>query len=415
MIRRNITDQLLAALQDTPVVLLHGARQSGKTTLVRACVEAQLQAEYVTFDNATVLASAAADPQGFVSRSQRPFVIDEVQRLPELPLAIKASVDADRRPGRFLLTGSANVLQIPRLADALVGRIEILELWPFSQGEVDGLCDDFVAALFSDDPSAITACGRADERPLLERLSLGGYPEAQARGEGRRQAWFASYVSTILQRDVRDLAQIEGLTAMPRLLALLASRTGSLLNYADLARSVQIPQSTLKRYLALLEQTFLVQRLPPWSTNLGLRLVKSPKLYLSDTGLLLHLLNVDQARLQADPALLGHVVENLVVTELRKQTAWSAVRASLYHLRTPTGVGVDVLLEGPGGDVVAIEIKASSTVASSDFRALRRLAEVAGSRFVRGVVLYCGDDVLPFGQRLWAVPLQALWSRSVAG
>jgi predicted AAA+ superfamily ATPase len=410
MIRRNITGRVLAALQDTPVVLLHGARQTGKTTLVRSCLDEGLQARYVTFDDMAVLAAAQADPQSFLAQFAAGAVIDEVQRLPELALAIKASVDRDRRPGRFLLTGSANVLQVPRLADSLVGRTEILTLWPFSQGEIAGVRDDFVSTLFATDVPAVDAFSRTAGLPLIERICRGGYPEVQERAtDDRRHAWFTSYVATILQRDVRDLSNIEGLTAVPRLLALLATRTGALLNVADIARSVQIPQTTLKRYLALLEQTFLVQRLAPWSTSLGLRLVKSPKLYLSDTGLLVHLLDMDQARLRADPTQLGRVVENLVVTEIRKQLTWSPTRAQLYHLRTQTGVEVDVLLEGRGGRIVGVEVKATAAIEPGHFSGLRRLAEAVGPKFLRGVVLYAGADVLPFGDRMWAVPLGALW------
>ncbi len=411
MLRRNITARIQAALADTPVVLLHGARQTGKTTLVRALAGGGRGMDYVTLDDAAVLASAAGDPEGFVARFSRPVTIDEVQRAAALALAIKASVDRDRRPGRFLLTGSANAMQVPRLSDSLVGRMELTTLWPFSQGEIGGVHEDFVAALFAREPARLRAFHRSGSRSLIDRICVGGYPEVQGRkSEDRRHAWFASYLSTILQRDIRDLTNVEGLTAFPRLLALLATRTGALLNYADIARSVQVPQSTLKRYVALLESTFLINLLPPWSSNLGLRLVKSPKLYLSDTGLLVHLLRTGRERLRSDPAQLGHVMENFVVCELRKQMTWSSVRAGLYHFRTQTGKEVDAVLEGPAGRIVGVEIKAGATVDGRDFQGLRHLAELVGNKFLRGVVLYTGQDALPFGKDLLAVPINALWS-----
>ncbi|MBM4319480.1 MAG: ATP-binding protein, partial [Deltaproteobacteria bacterium] len=324
MIRRNITRTLLAALADTPVVLLHGARQTGKTTLVRALAEGDHPARYMTLDHPIVLAAARSDPQGFVDGLSGAVVIDEVQRAPDLALAIKAAVDRDRSPGRFLLTGSANALHVPRLADSLAGRMEIQTLWPFSAGELAGRQEGFVDRLFSPAPAVLDAPSATEGPPLLERLVAGGYPEAIGRPDAdRRWAWFAAYVDTILQRDVRDLANVEGLTLMPRLLALLASRSGALLNYSDLARGMRLPQTTLKRYLALLEATFLVHTVPPWSSNLGQRLVKSPRVYLSDTGLLLYLLRTDRTRLATDPTLLGHVLETFVVGELRRQATWS--------------------------------------------------------------------------------------------
>lgn len=411
MLHRNITAPLLAALADTPVVLVHGARQTGKTTLVRSLPDRGFHARYVTFDDTAVLAAAESDTESFLAQIGEPVIIDEVQRLPRLALAIKASVDRDRRPGRFLLTGSANVLHLPKLADSLAGRMEIQTLWPLSQGELAGVKDDIVAVLFGDTSPAGLSFRERSSVPLVERLCVGGYPEVQSRKSAeRRHAWFSAYITTLLQRDVRDLAQIEGLTALPRLLALLASRTGSLLNYSDLARSIQIPQTTLKRYLALLEATFLVQPLPAWSSDLGLRLAKSAKLYLSDTGLLVDLLQVDPDRLRAAATQFGHVLENFVVAEIRKQLTWSSVRAQLFHYRTQNGHEVDLLLEGPAGRIVGIEVKSSASVNSGDFGGLRHLAETLGDRFHRGVVLYSGAEALPFGSSLVALPIQALWT-----
>jgi predicted AAA+ superfamily ATPase len=408
MLQRNITPNILAALSDTPVVLVHGARQTGKTTLVREIAKAEHPADYITFDDPAVRATAQTDPQGFVDSLDGPVVIDEVQRVPELALAIKASVDRNRKPGRFLLTGSANVLLVPRLSDSLAGRMEIQTLWPLSQGEIEGVRESFIDRLFAAKPLK-HATFRKKGLPLVDRVVRGGFPELMQRhDEERWRTWFSSYLDTILQRDVRELANIEGLTALPNLLALLAARPGGLLNYADIARGVQMPQTTLKRYLALLQMTFLVQLLPPWFSNLGLRLVKSPKMYLCDTGLLVYLLKSDRARLAADPAAFGPVLENFIVAELRKDATWSRTHPHMFHYRTHTGAEVDVVLEG-GGRIVGIEVKSSATITADDFKGLRHLAETTGDRFHRGVLLYGGTELLPFGPGMYAIPIPAVW------
>lgn len=336
-------------------------------------------------------------------------MLDEVQRVPELFLAIKAALDRDRRPGRFLLTGSADVLLLPRLSESLVGRMEILTLWPFSQGELEGVREGFVDAVFSDRLPSLPQRGMGTSE-LIERVVVGGYPEAVVRStQARRQAWFSSYVTAILHRDVRDLANIEHLGALPRLLSLLSARITSLLNYSELSRSLGLAQSTLKRYLALLEITFLVQLLPAWSPNLGKRLVKSPKLLLIDTGLAAHLLGLDPKALGSRPELLGPLVENFVAMELKKQIAWSKAQPSMFHLRTGAGQEVDIVLEDASGRVVGIEVKAAATVRPQDFGGLRYLAGLLGDRFLRGIVLYTGDQHVPFGEDLHAVPISSLW------
>ena len=289
MFPRHATLRLQEALADTPVVYLQGARQTGKSTLAKSLAERR-SASYVTLDTAAVYAAADDDPDGFVAGLPLPVVIDEAQRVPALATAIKAAVDADRTPGQFLLTGSAGVMSLPTLADSLAGRMELHTLWPLSQGETEGTRETFVDRLFASKLATPTAAS-ATENDVIDRICAGGYPEARARQPGRRRnAWFDAYIDAILQRDVRELAQVDRLLDMPRLLALLASRTGQLVNQADLSRTLGLPQTTLKRYLALLETTFLVQRLPAWFTNLGKRLAKTPKLMLVDTGLLAHLL-----------------------------------------------------------------------------------------------------------------------------
>lgn len=409
MINRRILPQVLAALGDTPVVLLHGARQTGKTTLARRIAEHEHPARYLTLDDVGVLAAATTDPQGFVAGLSGPTVLDEVQRAPNLFLALKAAVDRDRRPGRFLLTGSANVFLLPRLAESLAGRMEIITLWPLSQGELDGVTEEFVDLLFTADVVPADA-PPIDTPALADRVLRGGYPEAIRRAPARRRAWFGGYLTTILQRDVRDIQDVSDLTALPRLLQVLAGQSGNLLNSAALSRRTGLPYTTLRRYLALLEATFLVQTLPAWTPATPGRAVKSPKIVVCDTGLGGHVLGLDRTRLLKDPTVFGPLLETFVVMELRKQAGWSDARPALFHFRRHhTGAEVDVVLEGPDGRVVGVEVKASGTVSGGDFKGLRALAEVAGSRFHRGLVLYTGRETVPFGRRLAAVPVTVLW------
>ena len=413
MIKRHVTARVLEALADTPVVLLNGPRQAGKSTLAQGVASHEHPARYLTLDDATTLAAARNDPQGFLAGFEGPVVIDEIQRAPELFLAIKAQVDRDRRPGRFLLTGSADVLLLPNLAESLAGRMEILTLWPFSQGEIEKNQEDFIDSVFS----------RADPRKqypplkgsdMIQKILRGGYPEILGRQtESRQAAWFGSYITTILQRDVRDITHIEGLTALPRLLALLAARAATLVNFSEISRTSTIPQSTLKRYMTILETTFLLQTLPAWSGNLSKRLVKAPKLVIGDTGLMTYLLGLDKERLLHDPILAGHVLENFVIMELKKQLSWNRTKAQLFHFRTQTGQEVDIVLEDLSGRVIGIEVKSSASVAADDFKGLRLLHETIGKRFVRGIVLYAGSEFIPFGSELQALPISALWSGTV--
>lgn len=405
MIPRLLAAELDAALADRPVVLLHGPRQAGKSTLARAAARRR-RMEYLSFDDAAILAAARDDPQGFLAGLEGPVVLDEVQRVPELFPAIKLRVDHDRTPGSYLLTGSANVLAMPRLSESLAGRMEIQTLWPLSQAEIGGTTGRFLKGLFG---GRLPKPGDGD-RSLAERILRGGYPEVATGGLKRRSEWFSSYLTTILQRDIRDLANIEDLSAVPRLLTLLAARPAGLLNVAGLSRDSGIPASTLKRYLALLEATFLVQLIPAWFINMGQRLVKSPKVVLTDCGFAAHLLGLDRRRLDREPVLRGGLMESFVGMELRKQIGWNGMRVTIHHFRSHSGDEVDLVLEGPGGDLVGIEVKAGSTLSSADFKGLRALAAGAGKRFIRGVVLYTGTHVLPFGPGLEARPMQSLWT-----
>lgn len=410
MLARHCTRNILKALADTPVVFLRGARQTGKSTLAQTLVSGEWPGRYLTLDDPAVLSAARSDPAGFVEELGGPVVLDEVQRAPGLFLAIKAAVDRDRRPGRFLLTGSSEVLHLPSAAQSLVGRMEIITLWPLSQGEIEGVAERFIDLAFSGHPLP-TRTSAPGFRTLLPRILQGGFPEMLGRRTiDRRRVWFSSYVTAILQRDIRDMAAITGLSDLPRLLAFLAARMSGIVSYAEISRALSMPATTLKRYIALLEGTFLVQMLPAWSGDLGRRLVKAPKLVLADTGLAANLLGVDSDRVEGEPTLIGRLLENFVVMELCKQVSWSRTEPRLHHFRTHSGEEVDILMEDAAGRLVGIEVKASASVVEGDFRGLRALAAAVGQRFVRGIVLYTGREQVPFGKSFVATPVTALWA-----
>jgi uncharacterized protein len=387
--------------------MLVGGRQTGKSTLAAELSEG---ADYVTFDEPTLLSAARADPVAFLSGLGERAVLDEVQRVPEIFLPIKASVDRDRRPGRFLLTGSANPLFVPEVADALAGRMEVLTLWPFSQAELEGRPEMLlVRTLFGSQKPTMKApaVGRNE---LAGRIARGGFPEAVERAKGERRArWFSSYLTTILERDVRAIADIARLEQLPNVLTALALRSRGPSNKSALSQDLGIPVSSIERYLVLLERTFLVRRLPGWHNRLGPRLVKGPKLLLCDSGLLCHLLRWDEERLLSDSTSFGLALENFVGIELAKAADLDSGTPNLMHYRTSKGTEIDFVLEAADGCVAAVEVKATSTIEATDFRRFDRLQEALGSRFVRGVVFYTGERVLPFGDRLEAWPVSLLW------
>jgi len=409
--RRHITTAFKAALGDSPVVLLVGARQVGKSTLVQSLAgEERGAAQYLTLDDPTVLAAARGNPSGFVDGLSAPVIIDEIQRAPELLVPIKLAVDQRREPGSFILTGSANVLTLPTVSESLAGRMEILTLRPLSQGEISGQQETFIKRLFAGEFKLPKKPPPEERAALFARMMTGGYPEVITRQtQARKNAWFKSYITTILQRDIRDLANIEGLVNLPRLLSLLAARAGGLLNFAEVSRSIGFPQTTLKRYFALLEMTFLIETLPAWSGSRTKQLVKAPKLFLSDTGLLSYLQGLTWERLQLDPTLAGALAENFVVAELRKQATWSEMRVELFHFRTNTDQEVDIVIENEAGEIVGVEVKASARVGANDFKGLRALKQTVGKKFRRGVILYMGNESVPFEDELYAVALASLW------
>jgi predicted AAA+ superfamily ATPase len=403
---RLIRPRIEEALKDTPVILLAGPRQAGKTTLVRQ-IAAEKQLQYFTLDDALTLLSAREDPVGMISKLDH-AVIDEIQRAPELLLAIKKSIDEDRRPGRFLLTGSANLMALPTVADSLAGRMETLSLLPLSQSEIESKGANWIDNAFAGKilPEGVNR----PERSLAQRVLKGGYPESISRTSAkRRQAWAMQYVEAIIQRDVRDFAGINKLDELPRLLRALAQTSGQMCNYAKLGGEVGLDGKTAAKYINVFEQMYLLKRVSVWARNRLNRLVKTPKLQFIDSGLLAALLNLSIEEIHDDRTRFGHVLETFVFGELLKHAATSDDRYSLMYYRDTEKVEVDIVIENAKGQLVGVEIKAAATVKASDFHGLKKLADLAGKQFKMGVLLYDGHDTLPVGEDLWAAPISTLW------
>ncbi len=409
---RKLSDDVLFALNNAPVVFVNGPRQAGKTTLVQSLAARDFPADYISFDNATQMAAAAASPETFLSSRKGPMIIDEVQLVPDIFRALKIVVDNLRLAnegnvnGRFLLTGSANIMALPKLSDPLVGRMSVKTLLPFAGCEALGGHGDFLERLFDLD----FADQKTDKTPLNDVMRLATFPEISGRQMRERSEWFDGYLTTMLQRDVRMLSELEKIAVLPTLLRLLAARAGSLMNDASISRDAGLNPVTSKSYRAILQAMFLTFDVQPWYRNISKRLVKSPKGYLTDTLLLCHLLewNLDDLR-DRRPDVYGHVVENFVATELSKLLTFTNLRARLLHFRTSDNKEVDFVLERPDGRLAGIEVKSSDTVRARDFKGLKVLQEVAGDDFVCGIVLYTGRDVVPFGEKLLAVPVGAMW------
>ncbi|MCY4148203.1 MAG: ATP-binding protein [Gammaproteobacteria bacterium] len=404
MYERLLERKVREALSDTPVVLVVGPRRAGKTTLVRKV--GRMNRKYITLDDETMHDFAQFDPAGFV-RDLNMATIDEVQRVPELILAIKKSVDEDLRPGRFLLTGSANLMTLPRVADSLAGRIEILEMLPLACSEIAGVEPAFLDRLFAGEFQGSGSSWVGDQ--LIQKVMAGGFPEALARpSERRRQNWAKSWMKSVLTRDLRDIAEIEKLAELPSFVRLLAEHSGNLINYSQLGAGIGVSYKTGCRYLRLLEQIFVVAALQPWHTNALKRTVKTPKLHFIDCALLAAASGLTVARLKANRGKLGGMLENYVFSELLKLTTVSDQQLTLYHFRDQQMREVGIVLERDDGMIAGVEVKASSTVRSSDFAGLKSLSVACGDRFSQGVVLYDGTEVVPFGGRMAAVPVSSL-------
>lgn len=407
-IERNLADTVAYAMRYARAVALLGPRQAGKSTLARWLADGRLPAEYISLDDEPVRSLAKADPVGFIAACGARTVLDEVQRVPELLLAIKSRVDRDTTPGQFLLTGSANLRRVPAIGDALPGRVDYLTLWPFSQGELAGHRESFLQSLFAGGVAneSDAPVGRSE---YAERLLAGGFPEARQRPAGARSLFFSSYVDSIVDKDVVDASRVRDPVSVGTLLRLVAARSGSLARYDALAREVGADGKTVKGHLDVLERLFLIRVRRPWHVNLGARQVKAPKLYVSDTGLLAGLVGADVHRVRSDDGFAGALFETFVANELERQAAWFGEPLSFWHYRQ-AGREVDVIVERPSGEIVGVEVKASATVRPGDFAGLRQLRERVGERMVAGVVIYAGARTLPFSESNWAVPLRALWA-----
>lgn len=406
LVQRHLRPVLRDALADTPAVLINGPRQSGKTTLARQCAP---DLPYLTLDDAGRLAAAQADPQGFVRQIDR-AVIDEVQRAPELLLALKLAIDRDRRPGRFLLTGSANVMSLPTIADSLAGRIEVHALLPLSNAEIVGRAPDFLDRASTQDwGKAGLAAPVCVGDALIERVLAGGYPEMRQRATPqRRQAWARAYLTTLVERDIQDVARIDEAARIPQLLTILAMLGGQLLNLSQIGGQLGLNLRTAEKYIGILEKLFLVRRLPAWSRNELGRLIKAPKLHFVDAGLQAALARATIDLLRTDRRRFGSILEGWVFGELLKLVGLTPDPWFLSHYRDKDQVEVDFVLESPLRAVIGIEVKAAASVNAADFKGLRRLRELCGADLRSGIVLYDGEQALPFGDQFWAVPLSWL-------
>jgi uncharacterized protein len=392
---------------DTPAVLIHGPRQSGKTTLARTVGEPRGY-RYVSFDDEAIRRAAQNDPIGFVAELPKRAILDEVQRVPDIFTSLKALIDRERLAGRFILTGSANVLLIPKLADSLAGRMGLLRLHPLAQCELTAARPRFLDPLLRGNFRG----GLAEPlgATLAERIVSGGYPAALARHKpARRRTWYRDLVETQIQRDVRDVTRVHSFDALPRLLALAAAHTARLINISDLAAPFQLSRQTIHDYVTVLERIFLLERLAPWHNNRLSRLVKTPKLHMGDTGLACALLGIDAATLHKERARLGPLLETFVLQELRRQASWRPDPIEFFHYRDRDDFEVDIVLEFGSAALAGIEVKAAATVVEADFRGLRKLREAAGQRFRSGVVLYDGTASVSFGDGLFAVPIRRVW------
>lgn len=406
---RRAADAVRVAVEEARVVLVQGARQAGKSTLMRIITREHPDATARTLDDADMRAAASADPTSFVDVPGM-LAIDEIQRVPELLLAIKADVDEQPRRGRFLLTGSARVFALKSVPDALPGRVQTVELWPFSQGEIDHAPDGFVDAVFRQRTGLRhhTSLVRAD---YAERLVRGGFPEAIALSRpASRRRYFNNYVDDLIEREVTEIGEIARLPELHAVLRLLAARAGSLLVIDPIASDARLSASTVRRYVTLLEQVFMIKRLPAWSRNISTRATANPKVFFVDSGVATHLLNqTPQTLLEPTSTAFGPLLESFVVSEVSRQVSWSDEPLELSHFRTRDKIEVDLVLEHPQHGVVGLEVKAAATVRQDDFRGLGHLADRIGGDFIMGIVLYSGQETLRFGPNMLAMPTSALW------
>jgi len=411
LIARHAQHAVEAALADTRVVVVLGARQVGKSTLLEQVASAEgAGRDVLTLDDQATRAAAIADPAGFIATLDTPVAIDEIQRVPELMTEIKLRVDRDETPGQFVITGSANLLEMKQVKDSLAGRAEYLRLHPFSQGELLGHRESFIPGLAESRFPSVTDAP-VGRKAYAEIIARGGYPEIQERASNRRPRFFESYVEGILDRDLASLGDVADRAGVARLLQAIGATSASELNIERLSSSLGTPASTIRRHIDLLETLFLIRRVPAWSSNLLARTIKRPKVHIADTGLLAYLVGANEGRIETDLDLGGMFYETFVAMELHRQISWLDDRPQLFHFRDRDQREVDIVLEHRDGSVSAVEVKSAATVHQRDFRGLNHLKDKLGVKFKAGALLYTGAQTVPFGDRLAAVPLPGLWAR----
>ncbi len=410
IIERRARRSILDALADTRVVVVVGARQVGKSTLALEIVKDDFPATVLNLDDGATREAVLADPAGALADLEGPVFIDEIQRGGnDLLLEIKAAVDSDTRPGRFLLTGSANLLATRRTFEALTGRMEIIRLSPLAQTEIEASTASFVDVLFANEPPRIADAPKG-RRAFADRVVRGGYPAALNRSGRRREAWFRSYLEAALERDIRELSDAHKLRELPSLLRLLASQAANLFVVQGTAKRLGLDHRTVDAYCDLLEAAFLVRRVPGWRPGIGAREIQTPKIYVTDSGLLCHLLGADASRLASDDQVTGKVLESFVTMEVARHADWAKTDARLFHYRSGRRE-IDLVLESRAGEIACVEVKAGASFGAGDWRAMELLRNERGESFRCGILLYAGERTLPLGDRLWAVPISALWQR----
>ena len=414
LIQRRLQDFAIEGLGAFRAVVVNGPRQSGKSTLL-GLLHQQIGGTSLTLDDRDLLRSSRTDPTGFVVERSHPLLIDEVQRGGD-PLILAIKADIDRHPqdrGRYVLAGSSRFLTVPTITESLAGRVRILDLWPFSQGEIDGTNDDFIDVLFQPTdvlrslaPPVLT---RAD---VMERVTRGGFPTAVSIENRRlRRDFFVDYVNTLTQRDLVQLRQPRRVVDVPRLFQAMIARTAQELVPANLASDFGLSHDTVRDYLGLFETIYTHHLLPAWSTNFASRASHRPKIHAVDSGLAAAILGVDaQALARPEHPAAGSLFETFVVGELRRQLTWSDALGRIYHYREHDGREIDVIIETADGRVGAIEVKAARDVDEHDFRHLRTMRDQLGERFINGVLIHLGVRPTSFGDRLTALPVSALWT-----
>lgn len=408
LVPRAVTSRLLEAITESRAVAILGPRQVGKTTLARDLIRDAYPATYLTLDDAATRNAAFADPVGFVQALDGPTIIDEIQRVPDLMLSIKERLDRTAVAGQFLMTGSANVLTLPSIRDALPGRVEYVHLWPFAASEIERSDGSLIDRLFAQGPG--TTASAFEQGALVDRVAVGGFPGVQGRGWRSRRRFFEAYVDSVAGRDVPEVSRVRDPAAVGRLLRVVAARSPSLLSRESLASDLGVDHKTIDHHLRILEELFLVRIHGAWHTNLSHREIKAPKVYVTDTGLQTALIGADAPRIKGDGALMGAVLETFAAMELVKLASWSDDSPRTFHYRDRDGREIDLILERPDGAIIGFEVKAAATVSKSDFQALAYLSAKIGQRFRWGLVLYAGEHPLPFGDRLAAVPISSLWT-----